>query len=118
MSDAEDRAVAARAVLERCAREQALIPYQALADAIGLTGPGVIRQVAAIVEQMMREDAAQARPMLAALVVSRSDLRPRRGFFDLAVGLGRFPIDTQDHDALWEAERDAVWREAMAHKPD
>jgi len=118
LPDNEDPAAVARSVLERSAHDGRLISYQALANAIGLTGPGVIRQVTGIVEQIMHEDAARARPTLAALVVSRTDLRPRRGFFDLAISLGRFPSDSRDHNTLWEAERDAVWRDATAGKPD
>jgi hypothetical protein len=85
------------------------ITYQALAGALGLQPPGTIRCVAAALEQTMREDVAAGRPMIAALVISRAGDVPRRGFFDLAVALGRFPEDPRQHRAAWEAESAAVF---------
>ncbi len=84
------------------------ITYQALASALGLQPPGTIQRVAAALEQTMREDVAAGRPMIAALVISRAGDMPRRGFFDLAVALGRFPEDPRQHRAAWEAECAAV----------
>lgn len=80
------------------------LTYQALAKALGLAPPGTIQRIAAALEQTMREDVAAGRPMVAALVVSRTDALPRRGFFDLAVELGRFPADPERHRAAWQAE--------------
>ncbi|WP_202909517.1 hypothetical protein [Alkalilacustris brevis] len=85
------------------------ITYQALASALGLQPPGTIQRVAAALEQTMREDVAAGRPMVAALVISRAGDLPRRGFFDLAVALGRFPDDPAQHRAAWEAECAAVF---------
>lgn len=82
--------------------------YQGLAKALGLAPPGTIQRIAAALEQTMREDVDAGRPMVAALVVSRTDGLPRRGFFDLAVELGRFPSDPERHRAAWQAERAAV----------
>ena len=86
------------------------ITYQALASALGLHPPGTIQRVAAALEQTMREDVAAGRPMIAALVISRAGDMPRRGFFDLAVALGRFPEDPGQHRAAWQAECAAVFR--------
>ncbi|HBG99560.1 MAG TPA: hypothetical protein DDY29_12845 [Rhodobacteraceae bacterium] len=83
--------------------------YQAVATALGLTPPGTIQRVAAALEETMREDVAAGRPMIAALVISRAGDIPRRGFFDLAVALGRFPEDPRQHRAAWEAECAAVF---------
>jgi hypothetical protein len=80
------------------------ITYQALASALGLQPPGTNQRVAAALEQTMREDVAAGRPMIAALVISRAGDMPRRGFFDLAVALGRFPEDPGQHRAAWQAE--------------
>lgn len=92
------------------------LTYQALAKALGLAPPGAIQRVAAALEQTMREDVAAGRPMVAALVVSRTDGLPRRGFFDLAVELGRFPADPEHHRAAWQAECAAaskrIWGDA------
>lgn len=84
------------------------ITYQALASALGLQPPGTIQRVAAALELTMREDVAAGRPMIAALVISRAGDMPRRGFFDLAVALGRFPEDPAQHHAAWQAECAAV----------
>lgn len=84
--------------------------YQAVATALGLTPPGTIQRVAAALEETMREDVAAGRPMIAALVISRAGDMPRRGFFDLAVALGRFPEDPRQHRAAWQAECAAVVR--------
>ena len=84
------------------------ITYQALASKLGLQPPGTIQRVAAALEQTMREDVAAGQPMIAALVISRAGDMPRRGFFDLAVALGRFPEDPAQHRAAWQAECAAV----------
>lgn len=66
------------------------VTYAEAAAAMGLTPPGTIAQVTALLEQTMRQDAAAGRPFLAARVVSRATGLPGRGFFDLAAALGRF----------------------------
>jgi len=86
------------------------ITYQALAAALGLQPPRTIQRVAAALEQTMREDVTAGRPMIAALVISRAGDMPRRGFFDLAVALGRFPDEPSRHRTAWQAEGVAVTR--------
>ena len=98
----------ARAFLSRRDSRAPLVTYQALAAALGMVPPGMIQAVAAVLEHLMREDAAASRPMIAALVISRTDRIPRRGFFDLAVALGRFPPDPDSHPEAWQAEVAAV----------
>lgn len=67
------------------------LTYHAAAQAIGLAPPHVIQQIAALLESLMDEDAAQGRPFRAALVVSRAgDGLPGPGFFEKAAQLGRF----------------------------
>ncbi|MFB2533105.1 hypothetical protein ACEYYA_13130 [Paracoccus sp. p3-h83] len=78
-----------RALLSRRCLADPFTTYQAVAAALALTPPGTIQRVAAALEQIMREDVAAGRPMIAALVISRAGDMPRRGFFDLAVALGR-----------------------------
>ncbi|MCC5988320.1 MAG: hypothetical protein JJT95_11605 [Pararhodobacter sp.] len=109
MSDT-DIALAARVreILTRRDPDDPFITYQALASELGLQPPGTIQRVAAALEQTMREDVAAGRPMIAALVISRAGDMPRRGFFDLAVALGRFPDDLDAHRAAWESECAAV----------
>lgn len=98
-----------RALLTRRTPADPFITYQGLATALGLQPPGTIQRVAAVLEQTMREDVGAGRPMIAALVISRAGDMPRRGFFDLAVALGRFSDDPAQHRAAWQAECTAVF---------
>ncbi|MBB1499640.1 hypothetical protein [Paracoccus sp. MC1862] len=93
-----------RALLSSQVAGASCLTYQELAKALGLVPPGTISQIAAALEQTMREDVEAGRPMVAALVVSRMNGLPRRGFFDLAVELGRFPADAERHYAAWQSE--------------
>ncbi|MFN4091093.1 MAG: hypothetical protein ACK4QW_18890 [Alphaproteobacteria bacterium] len=99
----------ARVLLSRRTPADPLTTYQDVATALGLKPPGTIQRVAAALEQTMREDVSAGRPMIAALVISRAGDMPRRGFFDLAVALGRLPGDPRQHRAAWEAEYTAVF---------
>jgi hypothetical protein len=99
----------ARALLSRRSPADSFTTYQGLAAELGLQPPGTIQRVAAALEQTMREDVAAGLPMIAALVISRAGDMPRRGFFDLAVALGRFPEDPRQHRAAWQAECAAVF---------
>jgi hypothetical protein len=98
-----------RTLLRRHIPGEPMMTYQALAVALGLTPPGTIQQVGTALEHTMRADVAAGRPMIAALVISRAGNLPRRGFFDLAVALGRFPADPGSHRAAWQAECAAVF---------
>ncbi len=97
-----------REILARRNPADPFITYQALASELGLQPTGTIQRVAAALEHTMREDVAAGRPMIATLVISRAGDMPRRGFFDLAVELGRFPEDPRQHRAAWQAECAAV----------
>lgn len=97
-----------RRLLSERGPDAPLLTYRALASALGLVPPGTIRTVTAALEHTMREDVAAGRPLIAALVVSRAGDMPQRGFFDLAVALGRFPADPLRHRAAWQAECAAV----------
>lgn len=112
VSDLPALAARVRALMSDRDPDAPFLTYQALAKALDLAPPGTIRTVAAALEQTMREDVASGRPMIAALVVSRVGDMPRRGFFDLAVALGRFPDDTGMDRAAWEAECTAVLEQA------
>ena len=54
-----------------------------------------MRNITAALEILMDEDAAQNRPFLSALVVSRTYPMPNRGFFLHARTLGRIVADEQ-----------------------
>lgn len=96
-----------RALLANAPRDALPMTYQQVANALGLTPPRTIQRVAQALEQLMEEDVAAGRPMVAALVVSRQGAGlPAAGFFERAVALGRFPADARQHEALYIAERD------------
>ncbi|WGI27376.1 hypothetical protein QEN58_13495 [Halomonas alkaliantarctica] len=100
-----DNVVALRQLLLSAPLEAVPMTYQQVASELSLTPPRTIAQVTQALEQLMREDAAQQRPFIAALVVSRrGDGLPAAGFFELAVALGRFPADTAQHEAVYRAE--------------
>ena len=104
-------ATQARRLLEAAPAATLPMTYQQLGEALGLKPPRTIRRVAQALETLMREDAEQGRPFIAALVVSRrGGSVPAQGFFDLAVALGRFPADTEQHDAVYREE----FRRALA----
>lgn len=94
------------------------ITYQALAKALDLSPPNTIHQLTVALECLMEEDADAARPMIAALVVSkvRGGL-PAPGFFECARRVGRFDGDPSGPEgaAFYAAEfKKAVefWRSA------
>lgn len=94
----------ARRILETAPGATLPMTYQQLAEALGLGPPRIIQRVALALEALMREDAEQGRPLIAALVISRRGELPRQGFFDLAVELGRFPADPVRHAEAYRAE--------------
>lgn len=103
-------AAQARSVLETAPETMLPMTYQQLAETLALRPPHTIQRVALALEQLMREDAEQGRPFIAALVVSRrGEGLPAKGFFELAVELGRFPPDPALHAEAYQAEfRDAI----------
>ena len=96
---------ALRQLLLSAPRETLPMTYQQVASKLALTPPRTIAQVTQALEQLMREDAAQQKPFIAALVVSRrGEGLPAAGFFELAVALGRFPTNAADDPAAYHAE--------------
>lgn len=87
------------------------LTYRQLAEALGLTPPRTIQRVAQALEVLMREDAEQGHPFIAALVVSRRGNLPAPGFFELAVELGRFPADPARHAEAYREELQQVLAE-------
>lgn len=94
-----------RQILETTPREALPMTYRQLAEALGLGPPRTIQRVTQALETLMREDARQGRPFIAALVVSRrGEGLPAQGFFELAVELGRFPAEPSRHADAWRDE--------------
>lgn len=109
MTDSVSLPARVRQLLQTAPREALPMTYQQLAEALGLQPPRTIQRVAQALETLMREDAQQNRPFIAALVVSRrGEGFPAQGFFDLAVELGRFPADLAKHAEAWRQESGRV----------
>ena len=89
-----------RAHLQALATLRLPITYQEAAKGLLLLPPNTIHQVTEALEQIMAEDAAAARPFIAAMVISKwRDGLPAPGFFDCAAALGRFAGDATCLDA-------------------
>ncbi len=52
-----------------------------------------LNDVTQALEMLMEQDAAAGRPFLAAMVISRTQPLPARGFYDMARALGREVVD-------------------------
>jgi Fe-S cluster biogenesis protein NfuA len=102
-----DAALAAgvRALLEALPPDSPPVGYAQLADALDVSPPHRVGQVARALEITMDEDAAAGRPFLAALVVGRArDGLPARGFYDRAAALGRGPEPGETEAAFYDRE--------------
>ena len=102
-----------RIQLQRLAARGEPITYKALAEILEVEPPHRIHQVTEALEWLMREDAANEHPFIAALVISRARGRlPAAGFFDIAKELGRFDGDPSSPDAT--ASHGAMFAAAAA----
>ena len=110
-ADVDALARQVRALLMQAPSNALPMTYQHVASALGLTPSRTIARVAQALEQLMDEDVAAGRPMIAALVISRrGDDIPATGFFEKAVALGRFPSDPNQQCACYIEERDQALR--------
>ena len=74
--------------------------YRELASRLGLEPPNTIHRVTQALEELMADDVAADRPMLAAICVSRTETGiPARGFFLAAETLGAFSGDPAGPEA-------------------
>ena len=117
---AEVLALRVRIHLCRMAVSETPITYQALAKALGLSPPNTIRQLTVALEYLIEEDAAAARPLIAAFVVSKArGGLPAPGFFECALRVGRFHGDPLGEEAsiFYATEFDRVvgfWRSPIS----
>ncbi len=75
--------------------------YKELADRLALAPPRTVHRVTEALEQLMDEDAAAGRPLLATLAVSKARPGlPACGFFLKARALGLFSGDPEGREAL------------------
>ncbi len=90
-------------VLEGLRLRSMTATYKAVADAIGLTPPGQIQALAALLEAIQEDDARLGRPQRASLVIQNGkDPIPRPGFFQQLTALGVYQgSDRGAEAAMW-----------------
>jgi hypothetical protein len=94
-----------RRELAACALAGETIAYRDLAQRIAFPGPHAIHRLTDLLEDLVREDHAAGRPLLAAVAVSRAQRNvqgngiPGRGFFQLLTELGRYQGPDQGPEA-------------------
>ena len=108
-----------RVYLQTLAAQSLTTTYQEAAKAMQLVAPHTIHQITNALEQLMAEDAAAGRPLIAAIVISkwRSGL-PAPGFFDCAAQLGRFSGDVAGPEASAFHAREFNAAVALWARPD
>ena len=75
--------------------------YRELANRLGLEPPNTIRRIIEALEDLMAEDVAAGRPILAAICVSKARTGiPQPGFFLAAQALGVFSGDPTGPEAF------------------
>jgi hypothetical protein len=101
-----------RDALVKAARTGGLITYKQVAVIMGLptTGNLMSRETGIVADKISRAEHNEGRPMLTAILVHSTDLKPGPGFYKLATHLGRPFKDTPDgRKKFWEEERGAVY---------
>jgi hypothetical protein len=97
------------------------VTYQVLAKALELSPPNTIHQLTVALEYLIEEDAAAARPLIAALVISKArGGLPAPEFFECAKRVGRFHGDPlgSEASAFYETEFNSAvefWRSPSSH---
>jgi hypothetical protein len=98
-----------RAHLQGLTPAQVPVTYRELANGLGLRPPHTIHRLALALEATMHEDVDAGRPLIAALVVSKTGGRlPQQGFFERAATLGRLPAEPGAAVAAYRREFDAA----------
>ncbi|GED22274.1 hypothetical protein HHA01_12510 [Halomonas halmophila] len=92
-------------MLEQTSESALPLTYRQMTEVLGLTPPRTIQRLTDALEVLMRDDVANGRPMVAALVISqRGEGLPAAGFFELAAELGRLPVDPALQAEAYRAE--------------
>lgn len=107
--------------LVRAAQYRGVTTYQDLAVVLGLPtrGSHLVSDIGHLLGEITEDEVALGRPMLSAVVVASSG-RPGSGFFHLARALGRLTGGTEQEEAFWQRELNAVhqtWRRPLLKVP-
>ena len=98
---------AAETVIGECIQGRRTVTYAELAEAAGIPAPQRIHKLTGWLETLMESDRALGRPPRAAVVVSRTDGLPGRGFFEKLEELGH--ADTGDPQSLHAYLLNELW---------
>jgi hypothetical protein len=97
--------------LDQLAAQGRMTTYGALAEVLGLDGPGRIARLTDALEALMEADASSGAPLRAALVLGRaSGGLPARGFFLKAQALGLYDPAKISPDAFHAAQCAQLFR--------
>ena len=117
MSNAIDTSVpdALLKALHQVARDRSLTFYSDVARLLGIdtSNEHFAVHVGRILDEMNRQEFANGRPLLSALVVSKETMQPGYGYYKCARDLRRYT--SKDDDAMWIAELNAVYDYWMRH---
>jgi hypothetical protein len=98
--------------LVQAAQYRGITTYQAIAQLMGLplTGNYMASETGRVLGEISEDELNQGRPLLSTLAVGASGL-PGQGFFRLAEGLGKLPVDATEEEKqlFWERERDGLY---------
>ena len=98
-----------RGALEALARQRRTATYQELVALAEVPAPHAIHSLTLALEDLVRQDHAAGRPLLAALAVSRTAPHPGRGFFDLLAELDRYQGPARGPEAeAWHSKEIAA----------
>lgn len=98
-------------LLITAARGRGTVTYQEIAEIMGLPMRGnyMSRETGGMVGTISKDEVANGRPMLSAIVVGVGG-KPGRGFYNLAWGLSRLQGKGKEaEERFWEEEKQAVY---------
>ena len=90
--------------LRKVAKSGGITHYSDIAPLVGLNP--MAPRIPQILESICRHENQAGRPLLSAIVVSKKNGRPGKGFFDLAKGMGLH--NRGDDDRFWVQELQRV----------
>ncbi len=92
------------------AKKNSTVSYSEIASILGITSPGnyMGSEVGKVVEEISIVEALNRRPMLNAVVVTKETGLPGKGFFELAMRLGKLAPQDDEKD-FWERELQEVY---------
>ena len=104
MSDSKSGEEIVRAKLIEVARQRNLMTYS---DAARLVGLPAVSVGPLVLDRINKREHTEGRPLLSALVVSKSTGIPGKGFYEIASSLGLY--NDEEHCKYWRQEVQRVY---------